>query len=108
MDSLPPGIDPSTIPIAPNPNGDPPNFVDPPSLAPAVLGVGMALIIISGIFVMLRLITNLKNTGRLALDDCMYIFDAYGRTQTLNEDANAMRLQIFVFSPRWEELAIGL
>lgn len=82
MDSLPSGIDPSTIPIASNPNGDPPNFIDSPSLAPAVLGVGIALIIISGIFVMLRLITNLNNTGKLALDDCMYTFDAYGRRQT--------------------------
>ena len=73
MRSLPPGIDPLYIPFAPNPNGDPPNFIDPPSLAPVVLVVGVILIIISGILVTLRLGTNFKNTGKLGLDDCTYL-----------------------------------
>jgi len=71
MASLPPGVDPSQIPLAVNPNGDPPNFINPPSLAPAMLEVGVTLIIISRILVILRLVTNLKNTGKLGLNDCM-------------------------------------
>lgn len=70
MEGIPPGVNPSTIPLAPNPNGGPPNFEDPPSLDSAVLGVGVTLIIISSLLVTLRLTTNFKNTGRLGLDDC--------------------------------------
>lgn len=73
MDSLPPNIDPSRIPIALNPNGDPPNFVDPPSLAHFISAVGMTLIVISALFVIVRLATNLKHTGKLGLDDCKWI-----------------------------------
>jgi len=73
MDSPPPNVDPSKIPLALNPNGDPPNFIDPPTLAPAVLGVGVTLIIISGIFLILRLIANFKNTRKLGLDDCSFL-----------------------------------
>ena len=42
-------FDPTTIPIAPNPAGGPPNFVNPPSLAHTILAVGLTLIVISGI-----------------------------------------------------------
>jgi hypothetical protein len=71
MDSASPNLDPSKIPLALNPNGDPPNFIDPPTLAPAVLGAGVTLIIISGIVVLLRLIANFKNTRKFGLDDCL-------------------------------------
>ncbi|TVY40097.1 hypothetical protein LSUB1_G003673 [Lachnellula subtilissima] len=77
MNALPPGTDLSTIALAPNPSGAPPNFVDPPSLANAVTGVGITLIIISGIFVILRVIANTKHPRRLGVDDCMYTFGAF-------------------------------
>lgn len=70
MASLPPGVDPSTIPLLPNPNGDPPNFVDPSSLQPAVLGTGIALIAISAFLVILRTGTNIKSQRKLGVDDC--------------------------------------
>ncbi|KAI9644958.1 hypothetical protein NHQ30_006993 [Ciborinia camelliae] len=69
MDSLPAGVDLSTIPLAINPNGNPPNFINPPSLDSAVLGVGVTLIIISLSLLCIRLFTNLKTTGSLGLDD---------------------------------------
>ena len=64
------GIDWSTIPIEPNPYGALPNFKDPPSLAPAVLAVGLSLTIVSMVVVSLRLFTNWRYTGRWCLDDC--------------------------------------
>lgn len=73
MAAIPPGTDLSTIPLAPNPNGSPPNFVDPPSLANTILGVAIPLMVISTILVGIRLATNFKNTRKLGLDDCMWI-----------------------------------
>lgn len=70
MDSLPPGTDLSTIPLAPNPSGAPPNFVDPPSLTPAFLGIGIAFIIVCSILIVLRVFTYLKTLGKVHLDDC--------------------------------------
>ncbi|KAL8778242.1 MAG: hypothetical protein Q9194_002114 [Teloschistes cf. exilis] len=64
-----PNMDPSTIPLAPDPHGGPPNFVDPPSLQPVVIGVGLTMIITSGFFMILRLYTNIRNTGKLGADD---------------------------------------
>jgi hypothetical protein len=34
-------VDPATSPLTVNPSGDPPNFVDPPSLAGTVFAVGL-------------------------------------------------------------------
>lgn len=71
MESLPPGVDPSTISFEPNPNGGPPDFSHSPSLLQAVIGVGLTMIITSAAFVAIRLFTNLKHAGKLGLDDCM-------------------------------------
>lgn len=65
-------MDLSTIPLAVNPSGAPPNFVNPDSLANTVFGVGLALSLLSTHFVSLRLYTNWTNARRLALSDCMY------------------------------------
>jgi hypothetical protein len=62
--------DPSTIALAPNPNGDPPDFDGGPTLQPAILGTGIFLITVSLIVVILRLFTGFKNTRKLHLDDC--------------------------------------
>ena len=70
MESPTQGIDWSTIAIEPNPDGRPPNFKDPPSLAPAVLAVGLSLTIVSMAVESLRLFTNWRYTGRWSLDDC--------------------------------------
>ena len=70
MAVIPPGTDLSTVPLAPNPNGDPPNFINPPSQAGITLGVAPPLIIISTIVVAVRLVTNFKSARRLGLDDC--------------------------------------
>ncbi|GAB1318481.1 Rhodopsin domain-containing protein [Madurella fahalii] len=73
MDSLPPGVDLSTIPLAPNPNGDPPNFAGGPSLEPATLATGVAFTSISALFVMLRLYTVIQKSRRVYWDDCLCV-----------------------------------
>lgn len=60
----------SNVPRAVSPDGSPPNFVSSPSLEQPVLAVGAVLIVISGVLILLRLGTNCKYTGRLAIDDC--------------------------------------
>ncbi|MCJ1325777.1 hypothetical protein MMC10_002440, partial [Thelotrema lepadinum] len=69
MESPTLGIDWSSIPVGPNPDGSPPNFIDPPSLAPAVFVVGLVLTIVSVTVVSLRLFTNWRYTGKWDLDD---------------------------------------
>ncbi|KAM5462876.1 hypothetical protein MferCBS49748_006268 [Microsporum ferrugineum] len=64
----------STFPIAPNPNGLPPNFVDPPSRESTVLVLGLTLICISTLCIMMRLFTNYKHMGKLCLDDYLCVF----------------------------------
>ncbi|CAG8981794.1 hypothetical protein HYALB_00004737 [Hymenoscyphus albidus] len=78
MSSIPSSTDLSKIPLALNPNGDPPNFNNPPSLEPAVLGVGISLMVISFSFLALRLFTNLKLVGKLGLDDYLCVFGELG------------------------------
>ena len=70
MSGLPPGADLSNIPLAANPNGDPPKFVDPPSQGATVLAVGLAFAVMSFSFVMLRIYTNLRVVRKLKMDDC--------------------------------------
>lgn len=70
MDAIPLGTDLSSIPLAPNPNGNPPNFVNPPSQADALLGVGLLFIILSTLIVSLRLLTSYSTARRWGLDDC--------------------------------------
>lgn len=68
--SLPAGMDPSTIPLMANPSGAPADFDNGPSLLNAQLGTGIALIVVGGICVVLRILTNLKISRKLCLDDC--------------------------------------
>ena len=63
-------VDLSKIPVGINPNGDPPNFVNPPSNHATVVGVGVTLSVISLFFVILRLTTNSTIAKKLGLDDC--------------------------------------
>ncbi|KAK2736778.1 hypothetical protein FQN57_000550 [Myotisia sp. PD_48] len=70
--------DMSHIPMAANPNGAPPNFVNPPSLELTLLGVGVAFIVLSGSALAIRLFTNYKHTGRLGLDDYLCLFGEIG------------------------------
>lgn len=72
MAQIPPGTDLSTVPLAPNPNGNLPNFVNPPSQADTVLGVGLPLVIISTFVVAVRLATNFRSARKLGLDDCKW------------------------------------
>lgn len=65
-------MDLSKIPLALNPNGSPPNFIDPPSLEPAFLGVGISLITLSAILLSIRILANYKHAGKLWVDDCKY------------------------------------
>lgn len=68
--ALPPGADLSKIPLMPNPNGDPPNFVNPPSRYPLAIGVGLPLAIISFLCLVLRILSSLKTMRKLVIDDC--------------------------------------
>lgn len=72
MEKFPPATNLSKVFLALNPNGDPPNFIDAPSLESAVLGVGTSLMLTSIIFVTLRLYTNIKHVGKLGIDDCKF------------------------------------
>ncbi|PSN67345.1 hypothetical protein BS50DRAFT_634725 [Corynespora cassiicola Philippines] len=67
-------MDPSKIPLAPNPSGAPPNFENPPSLHDTKTGISIALIIIGAVFLAFRLGTNLKLHRKLCLDDSLCIF----------------------------------
>ncbi|KAF7876408.1 hypothetical protein EAF04_001500 [Stromatinia cepivora] len=67
--NLPPGTDLTRVPLAVNPSGAPPNFVNPPSLIGTVQGVGIALAIVSFGMVCLRWRINLKHDHKITLDD---------------------------------------
>lgn len=70
MASLTTTVNLSTIPIAPNPFGARPNFINPPTLAPAITGVGITMITLSVFFVTARLYANFYAVRRLGWDDC--------------------------------------
>lgn len=69
MESLPPGVDLSQVPLAKNPSGAPPNFVDPPSLLIAVQSVGLVLGITALMLVITRLIILHRLKRPFGLDD---------------------------------------
>lgn len=73
MAALPPGTDLSTIPLTPSPDGHS-NFVDPPSLAPTIVGLSIILIIISLTFLTARIYANLRSSRKhtLGWDDCKF------------------------------------
>ncbi|KAF2114937.1 hypothetical protein BDV96DRAFT_646803 [Lophiotrema nucula] len=77
MDIIPPGTDLSKVPLGVNPNGDPPNFVDPPSLTVGVQSVGITLAVTTLIFLVLRLRNYTKLNHGLVLDD-VFLLIAYG------------------------------
>ncbi|EZF20214.1 hypothetical protein H112_05249 [Trichophyton rubrum D6] len=85
----------SKIPIAPNPNGGPPNFADPPSLESTVLSLGLALICISMACLTLRLLSNYQRTSKFHLDDYLCIFGEvagigfWGIVYSVARDGNA-------------------
>jgi hypothetical protein len=66
----------SAIPLGVNPDGSPPNFIDPPSLATAVEGVGVTFAVFATICVALKLYSSFTHTKkrkyRDRLDDCKF------------------------------------
>lgn len=70
MVELPPGVDPSTTPLLPPPDGKSSNFIDPTSLASVAEGVGGVLIAIETLLLILRTYSNLKTFRKLHLEDC--------------------------------------
>lgn len=68
--AIPPGTDLSKVPLAPNPSGAPPNFVDPPSLANISYGLVSAMLVLSSVLVILRVLSGLKKDRWLKVDDC--------------------------------------
>ena len=65
----PSNADLSKIPIMPNPSGAPSNFTGGPSLHDEILEVGVVLIVFSGLFLILRLVTNVKVARKVGCDD---------------------------------------
>jgi len=63
-------MDPNKTPLALNPSGALPNFIDPPTLAPTTLATGIVFIILSTVCVVVRVYTNLKHMRKLGIDDC--------------------------------------
>lgn len=73
MAELPPGVDPSKVPLYPPPAGLSSNFIDPPSLASVAEGVGGLLIAVETLLLILRTASNLTKFHKLRLEDCIYI-----------------------------------
>ncbi|KAI0854207.1 hypothetical protein F5Y00DRAFT_267438 [Daldinia vernicosa] len=74
-----PGSDPSSIPLAGNPNGDPPNFEGGATLQWVVLATGFVFIPISTILIIIRLGMSLKHSRKLHLDDFLCVLgEAFG------------------------------
>lgn len=70
MEKTPPGVSLSLITLGVNSDGSGPNFVDPPTLAPVVRGIGVIIAIVSTLFVAARLASKIHTTRVLSLDDC--------------------------------------
>ena len=81
--ALPPGTDLSTIPAGIPPPGVIPNFVNPPSLVPAVFGINITFMVITAIFVSARLTVNLTSKRKTGIDDCMFISELAARLKLL-------------------------
>lgn len=67
---IPPGTDLSQIPFVANPDGSPPNFVDPPSLKAVTYAVTIILMVISFLLVLFRVRIHLAGHSKFAFDDC--------------------------------------
>lgn len=73
-DSLDPrlkGLDFSKIPISMPPPGVIPNFDNPQTIAPAILTIGIVMVILTVSFVALRLYSNHHALRKYGVDDCM-------------------------------------
>jgi hypothetical protein len=66
---IPPGTDLSKVPLGVNPNGSPPNFVDPPNLIASVQGVGISLAVTTFVLLCIRLRVYIKLNRGLVIDD---------------------------------------
>lgn len=73
MSMLPPGVPLSQIPLAVNPDGSPPNFVNPESLAPQVATVGIVFGILATIFVGIKVFHYATSPRGLGIDDGLQI-----------------------------------
>ena len=82
---LPPGLDLSKIPLASNPSGAPPNFEHGASLRPVVLGVDIAMVVISGLFVGIRTWVNCRQLSKVMLDDGMSCTSAHAASANRDE-----------------------
>jgi hypothetical protein len=104
--SLPVDMDPTKTPLMLNPSGAPPNFHDPPTLLDAQLGVGITLIVIGATLVTFRVVTNLKVSQKLCLDDSKRSTPPLMRFSSLPADDDSP--QCYASLPLWRELLIGL
>ncbi|KAH8722686.1 hypothetical protein GQ44DRAFT_774714 [Phaeosphaeriaceae sp. PMI808] len=89
MDALPPGIDPSQLPMGRNPSGAKPNYHHGPNLIHAVQGVGITLASITFIFLAIRLRTYIKLNRALFLDD-VFLIIAYGMALSYTVEASTL------------------
>lgn len=67
---IPQGLDLSQVPLAANPSGAPPNFIDPPSFAHLIYGLVDTLMAITILFVALRIMSTFNKKNSLKADDC--------------------------------------
>lgn len=68
--AIPPGVDLTKVPLAANPSGAPPNFVDSPSLAAVTYGMTCTMMVLAYSLVALRCVSVFKKERRLKIDDC--------------------------------------
>lgn len=73
MTSLPPGVDPHTIPLVPPPVGVIPNFKNSPSIETTAIVVISITIGLEVFFLTVRLHSNVKKFQTLMADDCVMI-----------------------------------
>lgn len=70
MTVLSPGINSSTTPVSPPPPGTSSNFVDPESLAKAMMDTEIFMLVLTTFVVKIRLFSNYRATRGLGWDDC--------------------------------------
>lgn len=69
IESIPPEIL-KTLPAGTPPPGIQPNFSDPPTLFPAILGVGTAFLVLALLCFLIRIYTKFTISKRWGWDDC--------------------------------------
>ncbi len=70
LSQLPPGIRPDQIPAGRPPSGLLPNFDDPVSLKDPLVAVNVTLLVITTLFVGLRVYIRIFINHKLGLEDC--------------------------------------